>query len=120
MQRRTFLVHTSGLMITACLGSRVFAASATNNDRLGMSTVTFRNRFRQTKAAGVGEPANELTLLDVPAYYRDRFGIRNLELWGHHFESLEVPYLKELRSRVDAAGAQVVNVQADADYDLAS
>jgi sugar phosphate isomerase/epimerase len=85
-----------------------------------MSTVTFRSRFRQTKPAAVTELRDELTLLNVPAYYRNRFGIRHLELWGHHFESLERAYLKELRAQVDAAGAQVINVQADAEYDLAS
>lgn len=120
MQRRTFLVHTSGLIISASLGANAARAASSINDRLGMSTVIFRNRFQQTKAATVTELEDELTLLNVPRYYRDRFGIRNLEFWSHHFESLEGAYLKELRSRVQAAGAQLINVQVDADYDLAS
>jgi sugar phosphate isomerase/epimerase len=85
-----------------------------------MSTVTFRNRFRQTKPAVVAEIKDELTLLKVPAYYRDRFGIRNLELWSNHFESLDQAYLKALQASVKAAGSRIINIQVDADYDLAS
>lgn len=120
MHRRTFLVYTSGLIVSVALGPNAARATSSSNDRLGMSTVTFRNRFKQTKPAGVSQLDDELRLLDVPAYYRDRFGIRNLEFWGHHFESLERAYLNELRARVEAAGAQLINVQVDADYDLAS
>lgn len=85
-----------------------------------MGTVLFRHRFRQTKPQELATLTNELTLLDVPAYYRERFGIRNLEFWSYHFESLEPSYLKELRRRIEAAGAKLVNVQVDTDYDLAS
>jgi sugar phosphate isomerase/epimerase len=84
-----------------------------------MSTVTFRDRFKQTKPAAIALQ-NELTLLSVPAYYRERFGVRNLEFWSNHFESLDSAYLQELRASVKAAGTQLVNIQVDADYDLAS
>jgi sugar phosphate isomerase/epimerase len=120
MHRRTFLVHTSGLIISVAVGSNAAPARSSIDDRLGMSSVTFRNRFQQTKPTAVTQIKDELTLLKVPEYYRDRFGIRNLEFWGHHFESLEEGYLKDLRARVETAGAQVINVQADAEYDLAS
>lgn len=89
-------------------------------DRVGMGTVIFRNRFAQTKPKSVAEIKDPLTLLSVPAYYRERFGIRQLEFWSHHFESLEGSYLTGLRERVQAAGAELINVQVDADYDLAS
>jgi sugar phosphate isomerase/epimerase len=95
-------------------------ARAPTGDRLGMGTVIFRNRFEQTKPKSVARIPDPLTLLEVPAYYRSRFGIRQLEFWSHHFESLEKPYLLELRGRVQAAGAELINVQVDADYDLAS
>jgi sugar phosphate isomerase/epimerase len=101
------------------VGSSVSLAGSNKSERLGMSTVTFRNRFTQTKPAAVALQ-NELTLLSVPAYYRERFGVRNLEFWSNHFQSLESTYLQELRASVKAAGAQLVNIQVDADYDLAS
>lgn len=88
-------------------------------DRVGLGTVTFRNRFEQTKPKGA-QLGNPLRLLDIPAYYRDRFGVRNLEFWSQHFESLDPSYLQAVRGRVKDAGAELINIQVDADYDLAS
>jgi sugar phosphate isomerase/epimerase len=118
MHRRAFLIRTGGLMISVS-GLNAARARQPVFDRVGMGTVIFRNRFEQTKRAAV-ELRNPLRLLDVPAYYRERFGVRNLEFWSNHFESLEVPYLTELRARMKTAGATLINVQVDAAYDLAS
>lgn len=120
MNRRSFLFRTSGLVISASLASNRVFADAASNDRLGMGTVLFRHRFKQTKPDELVELRNELTLLEVPAYYRERFAIRNLEFWSYHFESLDKAYLEALRARIDAANAQLINVQVDTDYDLAS
>src|SRR5688572_22928890 len=50
MNRRTFIFQTSGLVLTACLlPSFSFAASNDPLARVGMGTVLFRNRFKQTK-----------------------------------------------------------------------
>jgi sugar phosphate isomerase/epimerase len=119
MYRRTFLVRTGSLVI-AVSGLRAVHAARSTTDRVGLGTVIFRNRFEQTKPATAKELRNPLTLLDVPAYYRERFAIRNLEFWSHHFESLETPYLKALRSRIKSAGAELINIQVDGAYDLAS
>jgi hypothetical protein len=109
---------SSGLMLTVGLGTA--RAARSRDDRIGLGTVIFRNRFEQTKPKGVTKLEDPLTLLTVPAYYRERFGIRKLEFWSHHFESLEKPYLTELSGRVNDVGAELVNVQVDAAYDLAS
>ena len=85
-----------------------------------MGTVIFRNRFAQTRANSPTGHADPLTLLEVPALYRERFGVRNLEFWSKHFESRDKPYLMELAGRVHAAGAELINVQVDEAYDLAS
>jgi sugar phosphate isomerase/epimerase len=119
MHRRTFLACGGGLAISILAGRAATAASA-GGERVGMGTVIFRNRFEQTRPRGVSAIDDALTLLRVPAYYRERFGIRQLEFWSHHFESLEKPYLEALRRSIDAAGAELINVQVDAAYDLAS
>jgi sugar phosphate isomerase/epimerase len=119
MHRRTFLARTGGFIVTVS-GFELSHAARSATDRVGLGTVIFRNRFEQTKPKGVTELSNPLRLLDVPAYYRERFAIRNLEFWSNHFESLDTAYLKELRARVKAAGAELINVQVDAAYDLAS
>jgi sugar phosphate isomerase/epimerase len=118
MHRRSFIFRSGGLLLSAGLGSA--RAARAGGERVGMGTVIFRNRFEQTKPKTMTEIANPLKLLDVPAYYRDRFRVRNLEFWSYHFESLERPYLEELRGRVKSAGAELINVQVDVSYDLAS
>jgi sugar phosphate isomerase/epimerase len=118
MHRRKFLIRAGGLMLSVALGPT--RAARAESDRVGMGTVIFRNRFEQTKPKSLTELEDPLTLLGVPSYYRERFGVRNLEFWSQHFESLEKPYLMELRGRVQAAGAELINVQVDAAYDLAS
>jgi sugar phosphate isomerase/epimerase len=120
MHRRTFLLRTGGLMISVSVGSGTARAARSATNRVGMGTVIFRNRFEQTRPKGITELENPLTLLNVPAYYRERFAIRKLEFWSKHFESLETPYLKALRDRIKAAGAELINVQVDEAYDLAS
>lgn len=124
MHRRTFMYRLGGLVLTlsAIPGALrgAMAAARTVGDRIGMGTVIFRHRFEQTKPKNVAKIENPLTLLEVPAWYRERFGVRNLEFWSHHFESLESSYLAVLRDKVKAAGASLINVQVDGPYDLGS
>lgn len=85
-----------------------------------MGTVLFRNRFRQTRAEGRSSDHDELSLLQVPEYYRDRFGLNKVEFWSYHFESLEPRYLTELKKNLSAAHSSLVNVQVDTPYNLAA
>ncbi len=85
-----------------------------------MGTVIFRHRFAQTASPAVPNPGSPLTLLDVPAYYRDRFGLDQVEFWSHHFEALEPSYLRRLRTALDTAGSRLINIQIDSDYNLAA
>src|SRR6185503_11704918 len=118
MKRRSFVIHAGGAAISVAAG--LSPVRAAGGERVGMGTVIFRNRFEQTRPKTVVKIDNALTLLSVPAYYKKRFAIRNLEFWSNHFESLENSYLLEVRDRVKAAGAALINVQVDAAYDLAS
>lgn len=89
-------------------------------ERIGMGTVLFRNRFPQTKPEGVTPHEEMLSLLTVPAFYRERFGMRKVEFWSYHFESLERAYLDALKDALAKAGSTLVNVQVDTNYNLAS
>src|SRR5690606_14633904 len=61
------------------------------------------------------------TLLDVPQHHRDKFGIRKIEFWNEHFESLEPDYLARVRDKIKAAKSELLNVQIDRiSYNLAS
>jgi hypothetical protein len=117
MRRRTFLSRTTGLLISVSAGMGA-ARAASAGSRVGMGTVILRNRFKQTNPdRKIPAP---LSLLDVPAYYRRRFDVRNLEFWSKHFTSLEPAYLTELRGRIESAGSELINIQVDEPYDLAS
>lgn len=118
MLRRSFILRCGGLWLALSTGA--IRAATGPADRVGMGTVIFRNRFEQTRPKTSPAPGDPLTLLKVPEYYRERFGIRQLEFWSYHFESLDRAYLEELRGRVKTAGAELVNVQVDVAYDLAS
>ena len=128
MNRREFILKSSGLVLTA-YASPMLAQVATNNstsgtsdkmDRIAMGTLLFRYQFKQTKPRELATIKNELTLLDVPEHHR-KFGIKKIEFWNEHFESLEPDYLARLKQKIKAAGSQLVNVQIDRiTYDLAS
>lgn len=120
MNRRVFICQTSGLILSAWLLPSFKPVYASKMDRIGMGTVLFRYRFRQTKPAELAVLKNELTLLDVPSYYRDRFKVKQLEFWSNHFESLEQSYLNDLKSKIKVSGCTLLNVQVDSSYNLAS
>lgn len=120
MQRRQFMAAVGGVAISVFANSRPVRAADDVESRIGMGTVIFRSRFPSTKPKDVARIDHALSLFDVPGYYRERFGVRQLEFWSHHFDSLEESYLRELRDRIAAAGATLINVQVDGDYDLAS
>ena len=124
MNRRSFVFKTSGMALTVCTApSLLYAAESGGNklDRIALGTLLFRYRFQQTKPKGVEVIKDELTLLDVPEHHRDRFGIRKIEFWNEHFESIEPDYLEKLKGKIKAAGSELVNVQIDRiSYDLAS
>jgi sugar phosphate isomerase/epimerase len=82
--------------------------------------VVLRNQFKQTKPKEIDTITNELTLLDVPSWYREKFNIRKLEFWSKHFESLEQPYILQLHDKIKKAKSKLINVQIDENYDLAS
>lgn len=120
MNRRKFLIQSSGLALAVYTGPSLLSFSKDKMDRLALGTVTFRHRFKQTKPKEIAVISNELRLLDVPSYYRDKFKIRNLEFWSNHFESLEPSYLTELRDSIKKTRSKLINVQVDSAYDLAS
>ncbi len=120
MLRRDFLFST-GLALTVGLTTRSFAHTPLKHgQRLAMGTVIFRHRFAQTRSANLPNPGPALTLLDVPEYYHQRFGLNQVEFWSYHFDSLEPAYLARLRAALDTAGSRLINIQIDTDYNLAA
>jgi sugar phosphate isomerase/epimerase len=119
MKRRTFLKLSAGAIVSGIARPSIVVARAKDPmKRIGMSSVTFRARFRQTKIQN-HPPINELKLADVPEYFADRFKVHNVEFWSRHFESQSLAYLQELKKRVAQTKAILINVQIDEPYNLA-
>jgi len=108
MDRKVFIERASGLTFTVWISPSLskWPMAASKMDRIGMGAI-----------AGI---PHEWTLAEVPAYYKKRFGVRQLEFRSNHFESLETPYLEMLRGKIRSSESSLVNVQVDTSYDLAS
>lgn len=123
LNRRRFLWQTAvGLGVSGRLPYWVAGGAGSSFDpmqRVAMTTVTFRARFAQTRIPG-HPPEPELTLLEVPEFYADRFHVHNLEFWSLHFESQSDGYIQDLRDRIGRAQARLVNIQIDEPYNLAA
>ncbi len=55
----------------------------------------------------------DVSLLEFPAFARERYGLAAVELCQMHFPSSEKAYLDELRGRLAESGSRVVNVPID-------
>jgi sugar phosphate isomerase/epimerase len=86
--------------------------------RIGMTSVTFRMRFPATRPPQHPDFGSDLTLMDIPQYFADRFRLHNVELWSEHFADRSSAYLSDLRKQVERAGSKVINIQVDGPYDL--
>jgi sugar phosphate isomerase/epimerase len=121
INRKTFLLRLPGLALAIYAGPSLLTSFVKDKmDRVALGTVTFRYRFRQTKPKEMETIKNELTLLDVPGYYRDQFNIRHLEFWSNHFESKEPAYIRQLKEAIKKTRSKLINVQIDSNYNLAN
>lgn len=123
MDRKTFVFKIGGLMVSAWVSPALARAMPTKDkmDRIALGTLLFRYRFERTKPKQWETIKDELTLLDVPEHHRDKFGVRKIEFWNEHFESLEPDYLGRLRAKIRAAKSELLNVQIDRiSYNLAA
>jgi sugar phosphate isomerase/epimerase len=121
MNRRNFQ-KTLGLLAAGLVlrPSHSLAVGNKANDRITMSTVNFRERFVQTKSSDAAYDSAPLTLLEIPAYFAQRFGLRQVEFWSKHFESLNPAYLKDLKAAIGKNKSRLVNIQFDEDYQIGS
>lgn len=123
VSRRAFLKSSAAFAAVAGCAPGLAAsggAAADPMERIALTSVTFRFRFAQTRPADYAGTEPLMTLSEFPAYVRDRFGVRNVELWSQHFDSIEVGHLAEIRRAVERAGSRVVNLQMDQPYNLAA
>jgi len=90
-------------------------------NRIGITTVCFRNQFAATRPQNAPTgTAPALTLLDAPKYIADQLGIHNVEVWNRHFDEMTIDYCRRVKAAAAAAGSRITNIQLDGPYDLSS
>jgi sugar phosphate isomerase/epimerase len=111
MNRKQF-IGRSGLIAGAAVVAPVLLSNTFSRpmSRIGLTTYVFRNRFKSTNK-NLGE--STLSLLQVPEYFAERFGIHKVEFFSQHFDSLETPYLMDLKKALRKTRSQLVNIQVD-------
>src|SRR5215471_15918842 len=62
-------------------------------------------------------PERTLNIFDLPQYYVDTYGVRNVQFQSNHIaqnnDNLDMSYIRELRAKLDAAGtkAHQINIE---------
>src|SRR5262245_25834544 len=127
MNRRTFLQHSGRAVAAVPLFT--LAADLLNVPgaegavqgippailkRIGITTVSFRERFPATRSLGAAAPAGgDLALLDMPKFIADNLGVHNVEVWNAQFAETSLDYCKKLKAAADAVGSKIINIQVD-------
>lgn len=127
MNRRDFLNQSGralAVMPLASLGStldwfpgaqgaaRSIPPGALN--RLGITTVCFRERFPATRSKGApAPPEGDLTLLSAPKFIADQLGLHNVEVWSAHFAEPSLEYCRKVKAAAAAVGSKITNIQID-------
>ena len=129
MNRRVFLAQLTAAVgaapiLSATRVSALQGASAPSIppavlQRIGITTVCFRNRFRQTAPKDAAAKA-DLTLLAAPKFIADSLGIHNVEVWNAHCESESPEYCAQVKDAAAKVGSRITNIQLDGSYDLSS
>ena len=97
MKRRKFAQLIGVTAISMGSSSFRFLKDKNPMNRIGMSTVNFRERFVNTRSKDSSFSGSDMNLMEIPVYFADRFKLHNVEFWSKHFESIDAAYLKELR-----------------------
>jgi sugar phosphate isomerase/epimerase len=136
MNRRTFLQQSSLALALAPLYSLtsglgrlvgvdagvdigVQSIPAAVLNRIGITTVCFRERFSATRSKGAAAPpGGDLTLLTAPKFIADQLGLHNVEVWSAHFAETSLDYCRQIKAAAAAVGSKIINIQVDGPENL--
>jgi sugar phosphate isomerase/epimerase len=132
MNRRRFLQHSSRVLAAApfySLASRLeghlLADAGLQSipagilQRIGITTVCFRERFPSTRSKGAPAPeGGDLTLLAAPKFIADQLGLHNVEIWSNQFAETSLDYCRQIKAAATAVGSQIIDIQVDGSENL--
>jgi sugar phosphate isomerase/epimerase len=88
-------------------------------NRIGITTVCFRERFPATRTKGAPAPAGgDLTLLTAPKTIADQLGLHNVEIWSAQFADTSLDYCRQVKAAAAAAGSKIIDIQVDGPENL--
>jgi sugar phosphate isomerase/epimerase len=100
------------------LGAKQPVPAAVLN-RIGITTVCFRERFPSTRSKGAPAPAGEdLTLLTAPKMIADQLGLHNVEVWSAQFADTSLDYCRQVKAAAAAVGSKIIDIQVDGPENL--
>ena len=106
-------------MAVCAAGASVLAAgcvsgspggSADARSRIGVTTVSFRDRYSMRLGSRT-TPGTD-SYLNAPQFVRDNLGLRNLEVWNIQFEASSYGTLKVARSPVTAKNDKMIGASS--------
>lgn len=114
MRRRAFLAAAGSLALPLQAFGAAAAIPARKLERLSLASSSYRANFDGWQYS-VPTATPRLSMLTLPRYVRDRFGLTHLELWGRQFgaEGHTDAHYRAIRAAADAAGVSIVNLQVE-------
>ena len=130
MDRRSFIagaVPFAGALIAGCKPGTpaVPAAPASpaaalplteaQAKRIGMTMVSWRHNMTPS-IPQIGEPFStgpKFDVLTAPKYFKDTFGVTNVEVWNSQFPDKGPEFLAKLRGACESIGSRIIDLQLD-------
>lgn len=109
IDRRGVLAGGAGTFAVSSLGACASLRSS-DTQRLGVTTVGLRERFRSTTS---NPSMVDLDLLRWPAFVREMFDVPYVECWSRHFDEQTLSYCERIRAAAENSGTRIINIQLD-------
>lgn len=128
MKRRTFLRGVGGAIALPMIAGpgkpdagEKPAHPREKMKRVGATTVCFRSRFPQTRGSNADYSGPDMKLEEVPAFFAEKLGVHNVELWSRHFSDDSLKFCRKLKKlAAKEEDSRIINIQLDADDNLSA
>ena len=121
MHRRSFLAAATASVLPFLSGCQSLGAPGASPaipqrklDRLAIAGSVFKANFDNWEYTVPGATPR-MSFMTYPAYVRDQFGVRKIEIWQRQFfpQGLSDPNFEAVRAAADAAGVSIINLQVE-------
>jgi len=117
MKRREFLLSAAAVAAAATTrtgwarSASQAQAKQSTLDRIAIMTLNFQRMLKLPDLQP--GPERTLELFDVPQMLADKYGVHKIEFQHYHIPSLEPPFLKELRARIEKTKSRMTQINLE-------